>query len=162
MQFAPSRALIGSSVGTFNGECLARRRRRCAQHEPSGWLSASSFSAWVMGWLAARLSGCAVAGKAGGIEATLGVKCSTTTGAATEEALRSLAVVVQSSLSHTGDGAARGGATEGPEVCATEGAGSLRTTARTAIVITAELVPARILQNSFRRERAAASRVTDA
>jgi len=115
-----------------------------------------------MGSLAARLSACAVSGKAGGIEATLGAKCSSTTGAATEEALWLLAVVVQSSLSHTGDAAARGGATEGREVCATKGAGSLRTTAKTAIAITAELVPARIFQNSFRRERAAASRATDA
>jgi hypothetical protein len=115
-----------------------------------------------MGWLAARLSGCAVSGKASGIEVTLGAKCSATTGAATEEALWSLAVVVQSNLSHMGDAAARGGATEGPEVCATEGAGSLRTTAKTAIATTEELVPARIFQNSFRRERAAASDATDA
>jgi len=76
-------------------------------------------------------------------------------GAAGEEVLWLLTVGVQSSLSHAGDATAGGGETEGPEVCVTEGAGSLRTTANTAIVITAELVPARNFQNSFRRERAA-------
>jgi hypothetical protein len=64
-------------------ERWARHRSRRTQHEPPGWLSSSSFSAWV-GGVAARLSGAAVSGKAGGIAATVGATLSTTTGAAGE------------------------------------------------------------------------------